>query len=810
MREHRTDRARSEGNADADADVGGNATGTGTGAGTVSGCPHRDFDGSPCPGSVLPTGWCDRCGRAEHGVRLPVLPEDPRDLGPRDLLTLPDRAPRPAGARLIRAEAPLRVRMGCSAADCGITFAPPYTEGPVPVTGYCPACGERYSYEPELNEGELLRDQYRIMGPIDHGGQGWVYLAEDTHLGDVVAVKGLLNRYEQDGARLADVERRNLVAIRHPRIVQIRDFVARGDGTGEITGGYIVMDDVGDGTLEKVVEETRRGESVLDIEHVAAYGCQILEALAHLHAGGERVFVYGDMKPSNVVHHGDGVKVIDLGGMREEGQSRPPAHVTSDFMAPETAFSGLPTVAHDLHTVGVTLRELARWAVDEVPGLGTGSFWQVVERAVRTDPGRRFADAREMAGQLRGALREIRALRGKSDPPEPSDYFRPSPQLLGARLGTVPGIEHWLERPRRDRYEPPVAPALDLGAPTPTEIAGCLPVPRRYPGDPQTARFEVSSGYDPGLLLDQEDENPASVEICLHNVRVLLGRNTREDLELAQAELDTADSVPGPSAVRRWRLEWHRALLALRHAGLHDAPHQVTVARTHFLRVHLELPGEYAPKLALAYCGERLGDPGNGPTARELYEAVFARNPAHGGAALGLARLALRAGDRRAALDVLGRVGPGTLDHTVARIASLRIRAARLPGGLGPAPENFAALPAPAEVDAVLAEVPVLVGRGAGAGEPSLSEDEALRLRTELHEWKLDALHHQSDLPGAPGAGAGRLDARRLRRLSPPEREQRGRMESLYRQLAARHRESAAAHEHLVDLVHAVRPQTRV
>lgn len=764
-------------------------------------CPHRCFTGAPCGGTVLPTGHCAVCGRAENDPGLPALPEDPRELGPRELLALPEREPRPAEERLVRPEAPLRIRMGCSSADCGITFAPPYTEGPVPVTGFCPACGARYSYRPELTEGDTLRDQYKIMGPIAHGGQGWVYLAEDTHLGDVVAVKGLLNRYEHDGARLADVERRNLVAIRHPRIVQIRDFVARSDDTGQITGGYIVMDDVGDGTLAKVVEEVRRGESVLDIEHVAAYGCQILEAFDHLHADGERVFVYGDMKPSNVVHHRDGIKVIDLGGMREQGQTQPPAHVTPDYMAPETGTSAVPTVAHDLHTVGVTLRELARWAVTEVPGLGTASFERVVDRAVRTDPGRRFADAREMVGQLRGALREIRALRGKSDPPEPSDYFRPSTQLLGARLGTVPGIEHWLDRPRRDRYEPPVAPALDLGAPTPTEIAACLPVPRPYPGDPQTARFEVSSGYDPGQLLEQEGVRPRSVEICLHNVRVLLGRNTREDLERAQEELDTADSVPGPPAVRRWRLEWHRALLALRSAGLDDDPRQVAEARSHFTQVHLELPGEYAPKLALAYCTERLGDDPAEPTAEELYEAVFARNPAHGGAALGLARLALRAGDRRAAIDVLGRVRQGTLDHTVARIASLRIRAARLPGDGDP-------LPAPAEVDAALAELRGLVGRRPGAGEPSLSEDEALRLSTELHEWKLDAVHGLSDRPGSPGRGAGRLDARGLRRLSTPERELRRQMESLYRRLAARHQEPAAAHEHLVDLMHAVRPQT--
>ena len=760
-------------------------------------CPHRRFTGAPCGGTVLPTGYCSACGRAKDSPGLPALPDDPRELGPRELLALPEREPRPAGDRLIRPEGPLRIRMSCSSAGCGITFAPPYTEGPVPVEGFCPACGERYSYRPELSEGDLLRDQYRVMGPIAHGGQGWVYLAEDTHLGDVVAVKGLLNRYEHDGARLADVERRNLVAIRHPRIVQIRDFVARRDDGGQVTGGYIVMDDVGDGTLAKVTEEVRRGESVLDIEHVAAYGCQILEAFVHLHADGERVFVYGDMKPSNVVHHRDGVKVIDLGGMRERGQSLPPAHVTPDYMAPETGTSAVPTVAHDLHTVGVTLRELARWAVTEVPGLGTASFERVIDRAVRTDPGRRFADAREMVGQLRGALREIRALRGKSDPPEPSDHFRPSARLLGARLGTVPHIRHWLDRPRRDRYEPPVAPTLDLGAPTPAEIARCLPVPRPYPGDPQAARFEVSSGYDPDRLLEQEDEKPRSVEISLHNVRVLLSRNTRDDLERAQEELDTADSIPGPSAVRRWRLEWHRALLALRGAGLDDDRRQVAGARNHFTRVHLELPGEYAPKLALAYCAEWLGD----DTAGELYEAVFARNPAHGGAALGLARIALRARDRRGAIDVLGRVRQGTLDHTVARVAALRIRAARLPGEGAP-------LPVPTEVDAALAELRGLVGRRPGDGEPRLSEDEALRLSTELHEWKLDAVHSLSDRPGSPGSGAGRLTARALRRLSAPERASREELESHYRRLAAHHQEPAAAHEHLVDLMHAVRPQT--
>ncbi|HET9382832.1 MAG TPA: tetratricopeptide repeat protein [Streptomyces sp.] len=772
----------------------------------ASSCPHRHFTGRRCAGTVLPTGYCDHCGRHASDKRLTALPEDPRDFGPAGLLTLPGREPKPAESRLVDPASPLRVAMKCPDEKCGIPLVPPYTEGEVPTEGHCPACGSAYSYKPELTRGTRL-NQYRIEGPIAHGGQGWVYLAHDDHLDEYVAIKGLLNRYEHDGTKLADLERRNLVAIRHPRIVQIRDYIASVEG-GQVTGGHIVMDDVGDGTLARILEEVRLGDTVLDIEHVATYGCQILEAMHHLHAGGDRVFVYADMKPSNVVHHEDGVKVIDMGGVREQGGgSVLPAHVTERYRAPETDSGRPPTVAHDLHTVGATLREMAELAVAEVPGLGTASFRGVVERAMRERPEERFTDAREMRVQLRGALREIRALRGKNDPPEPSECFRPSKWLPGARLGTVPGIEHWLTRPRRDRYEPPTAPVLDLGTPTPTEIAEGLPVPRPYPGDPQATRFEVSSGYDPKTLLARGADDPPSVEICLHNMRVLLGRDTPEDLDRAEAELERAESIPGPAPVRRWRLAWHRGLLALCRAGLGGDQARITEARNHFKLVNDELPGEYAPKLALAHCAERLGDDAFRPTAAELYKAVFVRNPAHGGAALGLARIALRAHDRAAALAELGRVGEGTLHHSFARIASLRIRAARLAGdgGGGGGAARGDALPRPEDVDAVLAEVPALVGLSPGAGEPSLSKEDELRLRIELYEWKLDAVHRLSR--GAGGAAEPRrLTGRELRRLGEPERRLRSELESLYRQLAFH--QGATAQDEVVDLMHAIRPQT--
>ncbi|MEU6015275.1 tetratricopeptide repeat protein [Streptomyces sp. NPDC047515] len=754
-------------------------------------CPHRRFTGAPCGGAVQSTGYCDTCGRSENGPGLRPLPSAPEKYGPGGLLELPPLEPSPPDRRLEAAKAQARILMSCSAKSCSTDFVAPYTAAPPPDEGHCPKCGAPYSYRPELTEGgPLLQDQYRIRGPIAHGGQGWVYLAEDTHLEEPVAVKGLLNRYAERGAAQADEERRSLVAIRHERIVQIRDFVSTRRADGTVSGGYIVMEDVGDRTLSAIIESTRQGIFVLDIEHVITYGCQILEALTHLHGMG---FLYGDMKPSNVVHRHDGIKVIDLGGVRKRGSTEPPPVITPRYAAPETDGGKPLTAAHDIHTVGMTLAELAGWAVgDDVPGLGTSSFRLVVERATAFDPERRFETAEEMAGQLRGVLREIRALRGKRDQPEPSKYFTPSTELLGARLGSVPDYAHWLRRPLHRRHETPDAPVLDSGLPTPTEIARRLPVPVPYRGDPESARFLVSS-YDPGQPLTQPAEGERSVEICLHNVRLLLGQEGPDALDRAREQVRAADAIPGPGPVRQWRLSWHRGLVALRGADvLDDRQRLLQEALGHFEAVHRALPGEYAAKLALAYVAEQLGPDhpaGATPSAYELFRAVHARNPSHVGAALGLARLALARGDRDAAAGVLDLVPDESRDHAVARIAALRIRAARLATGERPLPER-------AQIDASLAAVvpgPIVAG-----------DEAAWLLRTELYEWKLDTVR----AGGGPPRRTGWLRHGLPPLPVPGERAVREQLEDCYRWLA-RQRQKPDEYERLIDLSHAVRPQTR-
>ncbi|GDY55861.1 hypothetical protein SVIO_064840 [Streptomyces violaceusniger] len=83
-------------------------------------------------------------------------------------------------------------------------------------------------------------------------------------------------------------------------------------------------------------------------EHILAYGCLVLRAVGYLH--GEKL-LYCDLKPSNVMHYEDRVKVIDLGAVWRLGQrdGGPPV-ITEAFAAPEVLARGASalTERHDL------------------------------------------------------------------------------------------------------------------------------------------------------------------------------------------------------------------------------------------------------------------------------------------------------------------------------------------------------------------------------------------------------------------------------------------------------------------------------
>ncbi|MVO86033.1 serine/threonine protein kinase [Streptomyces sp. p1417] len=596
--------------------------------------------------------------------------------------------------------------------------------------------------DPEALDGlplppdRLLARQYRVVRPLGYGGMGEVYLAHDTRVGGrEVAIKIL--RPENGGPEgpapdtaprpahdpadhpLAR-ERQELVELNHDDIIRVFNY-----GHHPGVGDFLVLQYVDGPTLEEVRTRARLRPEEFGgarfYEFVLAYGVRFLAGLAYLHAP-ERGKVYGDLKPSNVMHDGSTTKFIDVGSVRRAGA---PGLTSADYRAPTVGPHGESTSGDDLFSLGETLRHLcglhdldaladlsrladlsplagadaaadarspqgraARRTTVPLPpdglGLGLFSLARVLRRATRPERADRFATAREMDEQLRGVFRELRSLRLRTETFEPSPLFLQSAYALDGGLGAPPAPGR---RAEAESAGPDGGGGESGGAggrypaPAPTATAQELPVPRPDPGDGLHTALSRLGDDDPAALLQRTEDWPGTPEVellrCRLTMRLALRpcARTPPQLHYAGAALVRAeDAIGAAAAPYDWRLDWHRGLLAL-------ADGDVRRARGHFDRVYAAIPGEYAPKLALGHCAERLG---RWREALTLYEGVRVRNPSLGGAAFGAARARLALGGPQAlahAVEALDAVAQHSRHRTAARVAAVRVCADHARGG---------------------------------------------------------------------------------------------------------------------------------
>jgi serine/threonine-protein kinase PknG len=531
--------------------------------------------------------------------------------------------------------------------------------------------GTRPAGQADASGGEPMPaviGQYEIEGRIGSGGQSAVYRAKDLSMeGDPVAIK--IHRNLKPGSReAAYAEFRALRLVRHPDIVDIRAFVT--DPGSDEDRAYIVLEFL-DG--ETLAEKT--GPGPLPADEAIAYVLGVMPALAYLHEAG---WLYNDFKPNNVMRVGDRMKLIDLGGATQIDAKNPSRPVfTPAFMAPELRAGGQPTVRSDLYSVGRTLAmltmgpgggETSQAGIPEPDAaglLGTHeSFYRFLRRATARDPRHRFGSAAEAAGQLTGVLREVAARRLEKLPgPLPSALFTPERDVVA------------------------VAPPQRLGA---LAAALALPVPLPDGEDPAAGFLRSVITADPDEALGQLDLAPEdirdSIEVASRYAQARIGAAARHgpgggQPELAPelaAELAAADDALTAGAdARDWRVVWYRGLLALAAARPVDA-------WPSFARIRDLLPGELAPKLALAMCAELDGE---WALARHYHETVWRTDHGWVNAAFGLARARVaqtgNAADAaastglEAAITALEQVPQTLRHHAAAQMGALRLRLRR-------------------------------------------------------------------------------------------------------------------------------------
>jgi len=223
--------------------------------------------------------------------------------------------------------------------------------------GFCGTCRTPFNFEtnaPALAPGDLVANQYEILGPLAHGGMGWIYLGKDKAVSDRwVVLKGLLNEDDPDAIASAVAERQFLAQIEHGNIVNIYNFVTWGGA------GYIVMEYVGGASLNSKLKSLRRASGDINarmqVTDAISYIVGVLPAIGYLHEQG---LVYNDLKPANIMATENDVKLIDVGGVMQADDDDAAIFGTQGFQAAEVASAG-PSIPSDLYTVGRTLAVLS-------------------------------------------------------------------------------------------------------------------------------------------------------------------------------------------------------------------------------------------------------------------------------------------------------------------------------------------------------------------------------------------------------------------------------------------------------------------
>ncbi|WP_437727535.1 nSTAND1 domain-containing NTPase [Sorangium sp. So ce861] len=358
-----------------------------------------------------------------------------------------------------------------------------------------------------LGPGSFVK-HYEILRELGQGGMGSVFLARDTRLARLCAIK-LLRAYSGEGAERLLAEARATARCKHENIVVIHEV-------DEIRGyPYMVLEYVEGRTLRAWMNE-RGGPLGVAPSMAVELMIPVLRALACAHEMG---IAHRDLKPENVLLTDAGqVKVVDFGIAKRLGvdelASTIPAARASDAEAPEGR-SGTPAymspeqwlladVDHqsDIWAAGIMLYELCTGAHPLAPVSAgqlqmvqdleipmpsvrerrpdVGALGAVVDRCLAKRKSERIASARELLAEIEPLLRGRKAS-------EPTEEDSPFPGLSSFQESDA---ARFFGRDRdviavlgRLRHQPLVVVAGPSGAGKSSFVrAGVIPALKRFEG----------------------------------------------------------------------------------------------------------------------------------------------------------------------------------------------------------------------------------------------------------------------------------------------------------------------------------------
>jgi WD40 repeat protein len=305
-----------------------------------------------------------------------------------------------------------------------------FSYDPQVARGLCPRCslsGALFSSQDATGRVELLPGggvgHFELLDELGRGAMGRVWLARDTQLDRLVALKTLTQTNEDSSLLSARLEReaRTAAALHHSGIVAIH-------GLGRVRDiVWLAMEFAEGGDLRKKLQN-----SLLPVAEAARLGAKLARALAAAHAAG---ILHRDLKPSNILldEHGE-PKLADFGlatPIAGAGDLTMTGQIlgTPAYLAPENlqaTGNANFTAAADIYSLGAVIYEmlvgrppfvgdntnaiLAAVAASEPvpPGrLRAGlprDLETIVLKCLEKEPSRRYASANDLAADLESFL----------------------------------------------------------------------------------------------------------------------------------------------------------------------------------------------------------------------------------------------------------------------------------------------------------------------------------------------------------------------------------------------------------------------
>ncbi len=297
-------------------------------------------------------------------------------------------------------------------------------------------------------------DRYALLDLIGQGGMGRVYLARDTRLNRLVALKILSPERVNNPRAIARFQREARVGaqLQHENLVRIYDF-------GESNGRYfLVMEYIEGKTIGTLISEQGKIPPATAVRLVR----QVALGLEHAHRKG---LIHRDVNPYNVLVTRDGTaKLADMGlaiDLAEDDHvTREGATVgTFDYVAPEQArHSHSADIRSDIYSLGCTIYHMcagqvpfpgpglpeklfAHQALEPTPldqlvsGLPEG-LGEVICRMMRKSPDERYATPIQVVQALGPYADEpliIENREGNSSPVQKPEAEHPPESLYGAK-----------------------------------------------------------------------------------------------------------------------------------------------------------------------------------------------------------------------------------------------------------------------------------------------------------------------------------------------------------------------------------------